>query len=105
MVLQNHVILQPDTPARMHFVNYRIESRDITDPLTKQTKTLKALVFNVDELNGKPVQAVYSTISETHALQFKPYLDDKTFAQYDFTVVVTGSGFARQYSLKAEKRM
>ncbi|MBT9164924.1 MAG: hypothetical protein DDT23_00935 [candidate division WS2 bacterium] len=104
MVLGNYVILQEGVPTKMHFTDHWIETRTITDPLTGRTKQVRALVFQVAELNGAPVVAYYSTISERHALQFAPYLEGKKYRVMNFTVTMLGSGFAREWQVKVEPR-
>jgi len=104
MVLQNYVILQEGVPARMHFVDHEITSREITDPLTNKPKTVKALVLTVDELNGTPIHGFYSTISEKHAVQFSPYLEGKTYREKVITITQMGKGFSRDWLVKVESR-
>jgi len=96
MVLQNYIILEEGIPAALHFTDHVITAREITDPVTQETKTVNALVFSVDELNGRPVSAHYSTVSEKHALTFQPYLDGKKYARYTFVITQMGKGFRRE---------
>ena len=74
MVLQNYIQLVPGKPARLHLTNPRIEQREITDPITKQLKRVNVLVFAVDELDGKPVQSTFSTLSDKLALALQPWI-------------------------------
>lgn len=97
MVLQNYVILQPGVPARLHFTDHQIQVRTITDPITGRGKPVQALVFTVDELDGKPVAASYSTVSQKHAADFAPFLIGKRYQQYDFIIRITGEGFQREF--------
>jgi hypothetical protein len=103
-ILQNHIILQPGIPAQMHFSDHHIEYRDITDPLTQQTKRIQTLVFDVDELDGHPVTASYSTISVKHAQQFAPYLEDKSYKNFICTITKTGSGFMTDWIVNWKPR-
>jgi hypothetical protein len=98
MVLQNYIILEPGIPARMHFTDHVITRRTITDPVTGGGTPRNVLVFDVDKLNGLAVAAKYSTMSEKHALQFQPYLADKSYRDYDVVITVTGEGFRTSYS-------
>jgi hypothetical protein len=104
MVLQNYVILETGRPARLHFRDHHIEPRTITDPLTRQPGSRNVLVFEVDELNGAPVAARYSTMSEKHAGQFAPYLPDKSYQLYNFTITAIGEGFMRHYTVERQER-
>lgn len=100
MVLQNYVILTPGIPAKLHFDNHRIERRTITDSGTGQPATRQVLVFDVDRLNDTPVVAQYSTMAEKHAAQFSPYLTDKSYRNFNFTITVNGEGFRRSWSVQ-----
>lgn len=100
MVLQNYVMLEQDVPARVHFYDHHIESRTITDPQTGGPSVRNVLVFEVDSLNGRPCVARYSTMAEKHALQFKPYLDTKSYRNFDFLITKHGSGYRTDYTLQ-----
>jgi len=104
MVLRNYVILEEGKPARMHFVDHELQPREITDPVTGRHKTVTALVFQVDELEGKPVLAYYSITSQKHADQFAPYLERKRYLEYDFVVTQIGRGFLREYKVEVIPR-
>lgn len=97
MVLQNYVILEVGKPATMHFTDHRIEPITITDRRTGEPTLRKRLVFDVDELNGKKVSAQYSTISEKHAMDFEPYLEDKSYRLYNVQILAQGEDFQRTY--------
>ena len=98
-VLENYVILESGIPTRLHFTDHRIERRTITDPVTGQPGSRNTLVFEVDRMDGRAVSAKYSTMAEKHAVQFEPYLKDKSYTRYEFTIVRTGEGFLTSYSL------
>ena len=104
MVLENYVILETGVPARMHFTNHLIRVKDITDRITGEPTKRKVLVFDVDRLNGREVIAMYSIVSEKHALSFKPYLEDKSYRDYDFTITKTGEGDLTRYSVQTIPR-
>lgn len=98
-VLVNHVILETGVPARLHFTDHRIERRTITDPVTGEGASRQVLVFNVDRLDGHTVAAQYSTMSDKHASQFEPYLAEKQYRDFEFTIVRSGEGFRTSYSV------
>jgi len=97
-VLENYVILEPGIPARMHFTDHAIVRKTITDPSTGGGATRNTLVFEVDRLDGRPVMAKYSTMSEKHAGQFEPYLADRSYRDYEVVVTRSGEGFRTSYS-------
>jgi len=98
-VLENYVILETGIPTRLHFTNHIITRRVITDPTTGGPTSRNVLVFDVDRMDGRPVVARYSTMSEKHAAQFEPYLADKRYRDYEFTITRTGEGFRTTWSL------
>lgn len=100
MVLQNIVMLENDKPTRLHFTDHQIESRTITDPVTRQPKTVNTLVFDVDRLNGAAVTAKWSTLAEKLAMQFQPYLEDKSYRSYEIIITQSGDGFRRSWSVQ-----
>lgn len=104
MVLQNYVILSNEVPAKLHFRDHIIDERTITDRKTGRPTTRRALVFDVDALNDKPVVALYSTMADTHAEQFSAYLDDKSYVNFDFTITQHGDGWMRKWTLQATPR-
>ncbi|MBI2869395.1 MAG: hypothetical protein HYX96_06185 [Chloroflexi bacterium] len=104
MVLQNYVMMSAGVPALMHFSDHVIEKRTITDPLTGRPGVRNVLVFNVDRLNGQEVDAKFSTMAESLASKFQPYLDDKSYRGFDFRVSFSGEGFQRRYSVVVSPR-
>jgi len=101
-MLRNYVILEEGKPTKMHFIDHALQEREITDPLTGQPKTVKALVFTVDRLGGASVVAYYSTLSDKHFRDFEPFLEGKRYRNFWFTITMVGKGFARSYTVKRE---
>lgn len=100
MVLQNYVILGQGVPARLHFTAHSIGPRDITDPQTGRPGTRNVLEFDVDRLDGKAVNAKFSTMAETLASQFSAFLPDKRYTLYDFIITKRGAGFQTKYTVE-----
>jgi hypothetical protein len=98
-VLENYAILETGIPTTLHFTDHHIETRGITDPATGQPTSRKVLVFEVDKMDGRPVAAKYSTMSEKHAAQFQPYLADKSYTKFEFTITKTGQSYRTSYSV------
>ena len=103
-VLVNHVILENGIPTRLHFTDHRIEARTITEPVTGRPAIRQVLALIVDTLDGRPVSAEFSTMAEKLAGQFEPYLGDKSYRGYDFTITQFGEGFTRSWSVKVTPR-
>ena len=98
-VLENYVILETGIPTRLHFTDHVIMKRTITDPITGEAATRNVLVLEVDRMDGRPVTAKYSTMSEKHATQFEPYLEGKVYRGHEFTIPRTGEDFRTAYSM------
>lgn len=105
MVLQNYVVLEQNKPARLHFIDHDIVNTTIVDPITRRPKVVSKLVFQADELNGGPIAASYSILSEKHARDFAPYLPGNRYRNYDFIVTMSGEGHLREYMTQAQLRL
>jgi len=104
MVLQNNVILQNNIPSRLHFTDHAIGKRTITNPDTGQPAVRTVLEFEVDLLDGRAVVAKFSTMAEKLASQFKPYLDDRSYRNYDFILTQRGEGYLRTWTVQVIPR-
>ena len=104
MVLQNYIKLTPGVPARMHFTDHTIPVKEIRDPDTGRIKDLNTLVFEVDELDSRPVHSTYSITSDKHALDFAPYLADKSYRNFTFEVTQIGDRYTRTFKVMPTRR-
>ena len=104
MVLENYILLETGIPARLHFTDHAIQKRTVTDPLTGAPTTRNVLVLDVDRVNDRDVTAKYSIMAEKHAGQFKPYLEDKSYRDYDFVITRSGEGFRTAWSVQVIPR-
>lgn len=93
MVLDNWVKLPVGKTVCMHFREYTIVSRPITDPYFKTPRTVSSLVFLVDRVDGEAVDKTFSVVSEKLADEFEPYLEDGSFRAYEWCLVKDGEGF------------
>ena len=64
MVLENYVKIEECKPKRLRMKNPRIIEKVIRDPKTKMLKHVRALELDVYEEDGRPVQKIFSTLSE-----------------------------------------
>lgn len=103
-VLENYVILSNEVPARLHFYDHAIVRKDITDPVTLKPASRQSLVFEVDELDGKPVIAKFSVMAQKLASMFGPYLPDKSYTAKNFVITKTGEGFLTSWNVTAIPR-
>jgi hypothetical protein len=99
MVLQNYVELKDGVPAKMHYLDHIIETRTITDPVSRRTEPRNVLVFTVDRLNDREVFAKFTTMAEKLASEFSPYLPDKSYRNFDFIITQRGEGYRRAWTV------
>ena len=99
MVMTNYITLTPGVPTRLHFSRYEQRVITRTDPQTGRDGQVNALRFDVDEIDGRSVVAIYSTLSDKHKADFLPYLEGDRYRRYDFIVTVDGVGFRREYQV------
>jgi len=102
MVLQNYVTLESGVPKRLHFAAGALVSREITDPLTKQAKTVRTLQFVVDQVDGRPEPTTFSVTAERLAAMLAPYLSEDRYRLYDFIITRIGEGFRTRYDMRVE---
>jgi len=93
MSLENWVKLPVGKTVCMHFKEYRVTSREITDPFWRTPRTVESLLFLVDRVDEKPVDMTYSVVSEKLAGEFRPYLEDGSYRDYTWCLVKDGEGF------------
>ncbi len=93
MSLENWVKLEVGKVVCMHFKEYRVTPRQITDPYFGTPRTVTSLLFLVDQVDGVPVDKTFSVTSEKLADEFKPYLEDGSFRNYVWCLVKDAAGF------------
>ena len=93
MTLENWVKLPVGKVVCMHFSEYRITERQITDPMFNVPRTVSSLVFLVDRVDGAPVDKTFSVVSERLAQEFEPYLEDGSYRDYTWCLVKDAAGF------------
>ncbi len=103
-VLENYVILSAGVPATLHFYDHAIVSRTITDPATLKPATRQSLTMEVDELDGRTVNAKFSIMAEKLASVFGPYLADKSYTSKNFIITKTGEGYLTSWSVIVNPR-
>jgi hypothetical protein len=90
--ISNFVMLAPGIEVRLHFVDHRITPRMVRDPIRDVMVSRESLVMYVDEVNGQPVDKMYSILSQKHAAEFAGYLTNKSYLQYNFVVIKDSAG-------------
>jgi len=93
VALENWVKLPVGKVVCLHFREYRVTDRQITDPFFETPRTVRSLVFLVDREDGAPVDKNFSVVSEKLADEFQPYLEDGSFRFYEWCLVKDAAGF------------
>ncbi len=103
-LLANYIRLFPGVPTRMHFTDKYLIDREIADRESGKPKTIKSLVFYVDEVNGEPASRTFSVLSQKLAAHMEPYLPDNEYRGYDFLITQMGEGFLKDWNVQVIKR-
>ena len=99
--IRNYVVLEGDEDGvTITIRDHEDVSRQITDPVTKQPKTVQATELILESADGRPTDARMSILSDRLYALFSPYLRDKSYRGKRFHVQATGTGFRREYSLR-----
>lgn len=99
-LLMNYVTLVPGVPTRMHFTDDYYIERTIADKETGKPKTIKSLVFWVDELNGEDCARTFSILSQKLAAHLEPFRPNKEYTHYDFIITQIGDGFLKDWNVQ-----
>jgi len=99
--IQNWIVLSPGVEKRLRFSNHVITKKTIVDPVTKLPKTVEALEFDVALDDGQPTARRFSIVSQKLAGDLGPYLVDKRYLRYEFTIVKDAPGAVAPRLVKA----
>lgn len=103
-VLENYITLEPGKTEVLHFRDHAYRSFVMRDPLTKQEKTVKALVLTVDERGGVVADTLLSIIQEKLASQMDAYVKGQRYRHYTFAITRRGTGFTTEWEVQALPR-
>lgn len=100
-MLKNYVSLEPGVVKTLHFYDHAFMEKTIIDPILKRPKTVRSLVFFVDEEDGIKVDKTFSVIQEKLATLFAPYLEGKRYLGFKFRIRKIGAGFTADFEVEA----
>jgi len=98
-LLSNYVVLEPNKPKTLKLTNERIEERVITDPKTKVTKVVRALVYDCIEEDGRPVSKTFSTLSEKLAIMLHTLWERRTRDYIKVRITRIPRDYATEYEV------
>lgn len=90
---ENYVKLEVGIPVTMKFDNFKWVSHKVVDPELGFSKTVRALVFHVTEVEGKLADTVFSLISTKAQKEMEPYLEAERYKRYEFTWLKEAPGY------------
>ena len=90
---ENYVKLEMGIPVTMKFDNFKWISHKVVDPDLGFSKTVRALVFHVIEVDGEPADTVFSLISTKAQREMEPYLAAEKYKRYKFTWLKEAPGY------------
>ena len=99
-MLMNYIALVPGVPTRMHFTDDYIVERTIMEKESGKPKTVKSLVFWVDELNGEPAARTLSVMSQKLLAPLEPFRKGKEYTRYDFIITKMGDAFFTDWNVQ-----
>jgi hypothetical protein len=97
-LLDNVVQLQPGQPKELHFTDHAFGPVVMPDPIVGIERPVETLTFVVDLEDGRPVNKVYYVTADRHARDFGPYLAERTYRDYTWTMTVRGEGLGRIFT-------
>ena len=103
-MLMNYIALVPGVPTRMHFTDDYIVERSILEKESGKEKTVKSLIFWVDELNGEPAARTLSVMSQKLQAPLEPFRKGKEYLNYDFIITKMGEGFYVDWNVQTIRR-
>ena len=90
--LENWVVLRPGVPTRLHFKAHRMVERTITDAIFEVTRTVRSMLFLVDEEDDVPVDKTFSVLSQRLMNDLAGYLEADRYLLYTFTLIKDAPG-------------
>ena len=89
---ENWVILKPGVPVKMHWKDHKFVDRSITDLTFGVARTVRGLLFLVDEEDGRAVDKTFSVVSSKLVGELSGYLEGYRYRGYTFTIIKDAPG-------------
>ena len=90
----NFVKLEPEKTKRLRFDRWGWEDRQITDPKSRQLKTVRVMVIHATEEDGSPVDKPFSALSYKLQQTLAPLIDTGAL----FTRLVSITWYPRDHA-------
>jgi len=94
-----YVIIQPGATKILMLDGVTTEDWSITDPETKELKTVPSLTFHVTEEDGKVVDKVLRIIQKRTVAILRPYVESGEIFKRKLKISRIGSGFTAVYEV------
>jgi len=99
-VLGNYIELIPGARARLVLTNPVVEEVTIPDKVTKATKTLRRLRWEVLEVDGEPTHTYFHVLSRKLAETLMALWDRRIGDRICVEITEFGTGLAKDYEVK-----
>lgn len=96
----SYLVLEPGRPVKVRVKDWRQEDRTITDPATKQPKSVNILVLSVSEVDGQPRETTLSFTSFKAQQLLAPLLNSGLVRSRVLEVVRRPAGYATEYEFR-----
>jgi len=94
-----YVKLIPQRPTTMRADRWEWQTRQITDPLTRQLKTVRVMVLHITELDGAKTDTTFSTLSTKLQADLAPLIDSGMLFARRFSITHNPRGYATEYTV------
>jgi len=99
-VLGNYIELIPGVRARLVLTNPVIEEVTIPDKVTKSTKTIRRLRWEVLEIDGAPEHTYFHVVSRKLAEMLMALWERRTGDRICVEIMEFGTGLAKDYEVR-----
>jgi len=99
MIQTPWIVLVAGVPKVLHLADHIIYDKPIRDPETGFIKAVTTLTFLVDREDGVEIAKQWSILSPALAANFLPFIDQKRYRDWNFTVIESGGGYVKSWQV------
>lgn len=99
-ILGNYIDLKAGVPKKLKISKYYLDTQDMKDPTSGETKAVNRLVCMVTREDGKEGAKTFSITSEKLAQMIMPGLKKDLHLEKEVRITMTGKGFLKEFSLE-----
>ena len=95
----NYVKLDPEKTKKLRFDKWWWEDRQITDPKSRQPKTVRVMVFHVTQEDGQPVDTIFSVLAYKLQQILAPLIDTGQMFTREIQITWYPRDYQTEYSV------